>query len=89
MSTAFGGEDQAAFFTILSPLMRPFMKTTAQGAATSIYLAWSAQVACGRSTPTSSALRSVPETDPVSPVDRRWTCRLHLKPCAGVFCPRT
>src|SRR5438132_1410330 len=42
--TAFGAEDQAAFFTILSPLIRPFLKTTAQGAATSIYLASSAQV---------------------------------------------
>jgi NAD(P)-dependent dehydrogenase (short-subunit alcohol dehydrogenase family) len=42
--TSFGAEDQAAFFTILSPLIRPFLKTTAQGAATSIYLASSAQV---------------------------------------------
>src|SRR5712691_7242738 len=44
VSTAFGAEDQSAFFTVLVPLMRPFMKTTAQGAATSIYLASSAQV---------------------------------------------
>src|SRR6266567_4727368 len=43
VSTAFGAEDQAAFFTILSPLIRPFMKTAAQGAATSIYLASSPQ----------------------------------------------
>ena len=42
--TAFGAEDQAAFFTVLSPLIRPFLKTTAQGAATSIYLASSAKV---------------------------------------------
>ena len=42
--TSFGAEDQAAFFTILSPLIRPFLKTTAQGAATSIYLASSPQV---------------------------------------------
>ena len=42
--TAFGAEDQAKFFTILSPLIRPFLKTTAQGAATSIYLASSVQV---------------------------------------------
>src|SRR5207248_10972408 len=34
--TAFGAEDQAALFTILSPLTRPFLKTAAQGAATSI-----------------------------------------------------
>jgi NAD(P)-dependent dehydrogenase (short-subunit alcohol dehydrogenase family) len=44
VSTAFGAEDQAAFFTILSPLIRPFMKTAAQGAATSIYLASAAEV---------------------------------------------
>src|SRR5438067_13475331 len=44
VSTAFGAEDQAAFFTILSPLIRPFLKTAAQGAATSIYLASSPQV---------------------------------------------
>ena len=42
--TAFGAEDQAAFFTILSPLIRPFLMTAAQGAATSIYLASSPQV---------------------------------------------
>src|SRR5438552_7898071 len=41
--TAFGAEDQATFFTILSPLIRPFLETTAQGAATSIYLASSPQ----------------------------------------------
>ena len=41
--TAFGAEDQAAFFTILSLLIRPFMKAAAQGAATSIYLASSPQ----------------------------------------------
>ncbi len=35
VSTAFGAEDQAAFFTILSPLIRPFLKTAAQGAAMS------------------------------------------------------
>ena len=43
--TSFGAEDQAPFFTILSPLIRPFLKTTAQGAATSICLAASPQVA--------------------------------------------
>ena len=42
--TAFGAEDQSAFFRVMIPLMWPFMKTTAQGAATSIYLASSAQV---------------------------------------------
>jgi NAD(P)-dependent dehydrogenase (short-subunit alcohol dehydrogenase family) len=42
--TAFGAEDQSAFFRVLIPLMWPFMKTAAQGAATSIYLASSADV---------------------------------------------
>jgi retinol dehydrogenase 14 len=37
--TAFGAEDQAAFFKYLSPLIRPFLKSTEQGAATSIHLA--------------------------------------------------
>jgi len=44
VNTAFGAEDQAAFFTILSPLLRPFMKAPTRGAATSIYLASSPQV---------------------------------------------
>jgi short chain dehydrogenase len=44
VSTAFGAEDQSVFFRLMLPLMRPFMKTTAQGAATSIYLASSPQV---------------------------------------------
>src|SRR5689334_21860389 len=43
--TAFGAEDQSVFFRLMLPLMRPFMKTTAEGAATSIYLASSAQAA--------------------------------------------
>ena len=42
--TNFGAEDQAAFFKVMLPLVRPFMKTPAAGAATPIYLASSAQV---------------------------------------------
>ena len=41
--TAFGAEDQSVFFGLMLLLMRRFMKTTAQGAATSIYLASSPQ----------------------------------------------
>ena len=37
--TKFGSEDQAGFFLIIGPLVRPFLKTPAQGAQTSIYLA--------------------------------------------------
>jgi NAD(P)-dependent dehydrogenase (short-subunit alcohol dehydrogenase family) len=43
VNTHFGAEDQAAVKVIL-PLMRPFMKTAAAGAATTIYLASTAEV---------------------------------------------
>lgn len=42
--TEFGVEDQARFFTIISRVVRPFLKTPAQGAQTSIYLASSPDV---------------------------------------------
>lgn len=37
--TSFGAEDQTRLFAVLSHLVRPFMKTPARGAETSIYLA--------------------------------------------------
>ena len=42
--TAFGAEDPARFYKILTPLARPFMKSPENGAATSIYLASSPDV---------------------------------------------
>jgi retinol dehydrogenase-14 len=42
--TNFGSEDQAGFFRIISPLVRPFLKTPTQGARTPIYLAASPDV---------------------------------------------
>jgi retinol dehydrogenase 14 len=42
--TNFGAEDQATFFKVMQPLARPFMKTPAAGAATSVYLASSLEV---------------------------------------------
>ena len=39
MRTDFGAEDQAWLFTVVSKLVLPFLKTPAQGAQTSIYLA--------------------------------------------------
>ena len=42
--TNFGSEDQAGFFRIISPLVRPFLKTPTQGAWTPIYLASSPDV---------------------------------------------
>ena len=37
--TSFGAEDPAGVQRLLSPLMRPFMKSTTRGAATSIHVA--------------------------------------------------
>ena len=42
--TGFGADDQAAYFAVMSRVARLFMKTPAQGAATSIYLASSPEV---------------------------------------------
>jgi retinol dehydrogenase 14 len=44
VSTAFGAEDPSRIFKLIVPFYRPFMKTPAQGAATSIYLASSPEV---------------------------------------------
>ena len=43
--TAFGAEDPSPFWKVFIPLTRPFMKTPAEGAQTSIYLASSPKVA--------------------------------------------
>ena len=42
--TSFGGEDQTRLFAVLTRVARPFMKTPARGADTSIYLASSPAV---------------------------------------------
>jgi retinol dehydrogenase-14 len=42
--TNFGAEDQAGFFAVMGGVVRPFLKTPAQGAQTSIYLASSPAV---------------------------------------------
>jgi retinol dehydrogenase-14 len=42
--TGFGAEDAGTLQRLFTPLMRPFMKSPAQGAATSIYLASSPEV---------------------------------------------
>ena len=39
VSTAFGADDPARVQRLLVPLLRPFMKSPTQGAATSIHLA--------------------------------------------------
>jgi retinol dehydrogenase 14 len=42
--TDFGAEDQAWFFSVISHVVRPFLKTPAQGARSSIYLASSPDI---------------------------------------------
>ena len=42
--TNFGAEDPTPFLKLLTPLVRPLMKTPEQGARTSIYLASSPQI---------------------------------------------
>ena len=44
VNTSFGAEDPGVIFKVLVPFMRPFMKTPAKGAATSIFLASSPEV---------------------------------------------
>ncbi len=44
VQTNFGVEDQSRFYAVLLPLIRPLLKSPARGAATSIYLASSADV---------------------------------------------
>ena len=44
MRTAFAAEDPSPLAKLMIPLLRPFMKAPARGAATSIYLASSPEV---------------------------------------------
>ncbi|HET6667877.1 MAG TPA: short-chain dehydrogenase, partial [Intrasporangium sp.] len=44
VSTSFGAEDPGQTQRLLVPLLRPFMKDTRRGAATSIHVASSAQL---------------------------------------------
>lgn len=44
VNTGFGAEDPGVIFKVLVPFVRPFMKTPAQGAATSVFLASSPEV---------------------------------------------
>ena len=67
--THFGAEDQA-HFAILIRMAGPFMRTAAQGAVTSVYLASLPQVegVTGRTSPTASPRR--PPRPPTTPVPR-------------------
>jgi NAD(P)-dependent dehydrogenase (short-subunit alcohol dehydrogenase family) len=74
VGTAFGAEDQSAFFTVILPLIRPFMKTTGQGAATSIYLASSRQVegVTGRYFANSKPKKSSKSSYDIAAAGRLW-----------------
>lgn len=69
VSTAFGAEDPNALQRLVAPLMRPFMKTPAQGAATAVHVASSPGLervtGCyfANSRPRKSSKRSYDETD--------------------------
>ena len=72
--TNFGAEDQAWYFAITSPLVRPFMKTPARGAATSIHLASSPKVhgVTGRYFANGKPHKSNKASYDASAADRLW-----------------
>ena len=74
VGTAFGAEDQSAFFTVILPLIRPFMRTIAKGAATSIYLASSRQVegVTGRYFANSKPKKSSKSSYDIAAAGRLW-----------------
>ncbi len=80
VSTSFGGEDPGRAQRVIVPLMRPFVKTPAQGAATSIHLASAPDLVqvTGRffahSTPRKSSRRSYDEAT----ASRLWQVRAEL-----------
>jgi retinol dehydrogenase 14 len=71
--TNFGAEDQAGFFAVMCGVVRPFLKTAAQGAQTSIYLASSpdmdgvsGQFFANRNPKTATSSPTTPEWQPGS-----------------------
>jgi len=78
--TAFGAEDPGGVQRLLTPFIRPFMKTPAQGAATSIHLASSPDLEqvtgkyFANSTPKRSAKRSYDE----AAAERLWQVSAEL-----------
>jgi NAD(P)-dependent dehydrogenase (short-subunit alcohol dehydrogenase family) len=72
--TAFGAEDPAPWHRVLLPLVRPFLKTPARGAATSVYLASSAEVdgVTGRYFVNRKPARSNPNSYDTAAAARLW-----------------
>jgi hypothetical protein len=74
VNTSFGAEDPGVIFKVLVPFMRPFMKTPAKGAATSIFLASSPEVegVSGQYFANSSPRTSNKESYDVAAATRLW-----------------
>jgi len=74
VNTGFGAEDPGVIFKVLVPFMRPFMKTPAKGAATSIFLASSPEVegVTGHYFANSSPRASNKASYDVSAANRLW-----------------
>lgn len=74
VNTGFGAEDPGVIFKVLVPFMRPFMKTPAKGAATSIFLASSPEVegVTGQYFANSSPRTSNKESYDIAAATRLW-----------------
>ncbi|WP_409332664.1 SDR family oxidoreductase [Trujillonella humicola] len=72
--TGFGAEDPAGTQRVFVPLLRPFMKSAARGAATSIHLASAPELAevSGRYFVSSTATRSSPRSYDQAVAARLW-----------------
>ena len=72
--TGFGAEDPAGAQRLFVPLLRPFMKSPARGAATSIYVTSAPEVArmSGRFFVNSAATKSSPRTYDQAVAARLW-----------------
>ena len=80
VNTSFGAEDPGLIFKVLVPIMRPFMKTPAEGAATSIFLASSPEVegVSGQYFANSSPRTSNKESYDVAAATRLWEVSAQL-----------
>ena len=74
VNTSFGAEDPGLVFKMLVPFMRPFMKSPAKGAVTSVFLASSPEVegVSGQYFANSSPRTSNEESYDVSAATRLW-----------------
>ena len=80
VDTAFGREDSGRWMGLLLPLVRPFLKTPAQGAATSVHLASSPDVGgvSGKYFAGSSPRKSSPRSYDEQAARRLWDASAEL-----------